>query len=140
MLRRLVIEAIVDEGFQIGNQKVKTTLVKFSSMSSAHAIFGRGVLQKLKGSNISLRPDLCPEIRQARLPWYPTLNKLKREGRKVYFKGVQLICDGKVVEKFSVDLEAGNSVVKARCKNSRSKGLEEDNVPDGSLSENGDTE
>ena len=106
----------MDEAFKTGNEKTVTTIVKFSSSASVRAIFRKGVLQKLKGSKVEIRPDLPPEIREARRPWYPTLNKLKREGRQVYFQGSKLFCDGEVVKKILVSAErdAGSSTSKTK--------------------------
>ena len=44
------------------------------------------------------------------------MNKLKREGKKVYFQGAKLFCDGEAVKKFLVSAEREPESSKSRKK------------------------
>ena len=95
----LELDLTIEMAYYMTNKskKNKSLFVGLMTVGNRNKIFAKGVLSKLKGTNISIQEDLPKEVREARKLWMPTWIKLKNEGKKVQFRGTQLFCDGKLV-------------------------------------------
>ena len=112
----LELDLTIETAYYMTNKakKSKSLFVGLMTVGNRNKIFAKGVLPKLKGTNISIQEDLPKEVREARKMWMPTWMKLKKEGGKVQFRGSQLFCNGKpVAEKEKVKVKARQEVVSA---------------------------